>query len=138
MVRQIIQEMRDMVETAKSEAGSPLSALNLVVGLYYQFARSYPVRYRLLLEESRNDTAVGSEARQVFTTVADLVQDAQQSGELRDGDPEQFVALIFGAVHGMADLEQFGLVKVADETAASLPSLLVETLSRKVRAKACV
>jgi AcrR family transcriptional regulator len=134
MVRQIIQQMREIVEAAKSDAASPLSALNLVVGQYYQFARRYPVRYRLLLEESRHDTPVGCEARQVFTSVADLVRDAQRSEELRDGDPEQIVALIFGAVHGMADLEQFGLVKVSDETTVTLPSLLVQTLSRQVRA----
>lgn len=135
MVRQIIQQMREMVETAKADAASPLSALNLAVANHYQFARRYPVRYRLLLEESRHDSAVGSEVRQVFTQIADLVRGAQRSEELRDGDPEQMVALILGAVHGMADLEQFGLVKVADgETAVALPGLLVEMLSRQAKA----
>ncbi len=132
MVRQIIQQMRVAVETAKSEAGSPLAALNLVVSRYFEFARRYPVRYRLLLEETRADSAVGAEARETFAAVAELVNVAQQSGELRDGDPAQIVALIFGAVHGMADLEQFGLVKVApeSETSANLPALLVEILTR--------
>jgi AcrR family transcriptional regulator len=136
MVRQIIEQMRSMVETARSEASSPILALNLVVGQYYIFARRYPVRYRLLLEESRIESPVGHEARQAFMTVADIVQDAQQSGELRDGDPQQIVALIFGAVHGMADLEQFGLVKIAadSESQSSLPKLLVEMLSRPVQA----
>ena len=134
MVRQIIQQLREMIETAKADAASPLSALNLVVARYYQFARRYPVRYRLLLEESRHDSAVGSEARQVFTTIADLVRDAQRSGELRDGDSQQLVALIFGAVHGMADLEQFGLFEVAaSEPPAALPGLLVEILARHAK-----
>jgi len=137
MVRQIIQQLREMVETAKADAESPLSALNLVVAQYYRFARRYPVRYRLLLEESRHDSAVGTEARQVFMTIADLVQDAQRAEELRDGDPEQIVALIFGAVHGMADLEQFGLVKVADAAPpVALPGLLMEVLSRQAKATA--
>ncbi len=136
MVRQIIEQMRAMVETARSEASSPILALTLVVGQYYLFARRYPVRYRLLLEESRIESPVGHEARQVFMTVADIVQDAQKSGELRDGDPQQIVALIFGAVHGMADLEQFGLVKIApdSDSQSSLPKLLVEMLSRPVHA----
>ena len=107
---------------------SPLSVLRLVAGQYYQFARRYPMRYRLLLEESRQDRVVGREARQVLTTVADVVKDAQRSGELLDGDPEQIAALIFGAVHGMADLEQFGLVKVEAEMIA----LPVEILSRQL------
>jgi AcrR family transcriptional regulator len=135
IVRQTIQQIRDGVDLAKSEAESPLSALNLVVGQYYRFARRYPVRYRMLLEESRHDTAVGAESRQVFTTVADLVQDAQRSKEIWAGDPGQIVALIFGAVHGMADLEQFGLVKgAAEEETTALPSLLVEMLSRQAHA----
>ncbi len=136
MVRQIIEQMRAMVETARNEASSPILALNLVVGQYYLFARRYPVRYRLLLEESRIESPVGQEARQAFMTVAGIVEDAQRSGELRDGDPQQIVALIFGAVHGMADLEQFGLVKISADPDYhfSLPKLLVEMLSRPVQA----
>src|SRR5208283_3066841 len=132
MVRQIIEQMRVSVETARSDAASPLAALKLVIGQYFEFARRYPVRYRLLLEESRSDSAVGAEARQALAAVADLVQVAQRSGELRDGNPAQIVALIFGAVHGMADLEQFGLIRVApeSETSANLPALLVEILTR--------
>ena len=132
MVRQIIQQMTAAVETAKGQASSPLAALNLVVGQYFDYARRYPVRYRLLLEESRRDSAVGIEARQAFNAVSDLVHVAQSSGELREGDPAQIVALIFGAVHGIADLEQFGLVKVASKTDSldSLPTLLVTLLSR--------
>ncbi len=136
MVRQIIEQMRVSVETARSDAASPLAALKLVIGQYFEFARRYPVRYRLLLEESRSDSAVGAEARQALAAVADLVQVAQRSGELRDGNPAQIVALIFGAVHGMADLEQFGLIRVVSEpeSAASLPALLVELLARPVQA----
>lgn len=138
MVRQIIQQLREMVNSAQGQAQTPLSTLRLVIGQYYQFARRFPIRYRLLLEESRHDNAVGGEARQAFTTVADLVSDAQRSGELRDGDPEQIVALIFGAVHGMADLEQFGLVKAPAEadTTVTLPGLLVEMLSREMQTHA--
>lgn len=132
MVRLIIHQIRAAVEEARAEAASPLAALNLVVSRYFEFARSYPVRYRLLLEETRADTPVGAEARAAFASVAELVNIAQQAGELRDGDPAQIVALIFGAVHGMADLEQFGLVTVGSDSSASgkLPELLVEILTR--------
>ena len=135
MVREIIQQMSHVVETARSESESPLAALTHVVAEYYQFARTFPVRYRLLLEESRSDSAVGGEARDAFAAVVDLVHVAQKSGELREGDPEHIVALIFGAVHGMADLEQFGLVKAdaGSEAPAPLPGLLVSLLTREVR-----
>ena len=93
------------------------------------------MRYRLLLEESRSESQVGREARGAFASVVDLVHVAQQSGELREGDPEQIVALIFGAVHGMADLEQFGLVKPCSDSEASsaLPGLLVAMLTRETQ-----
>jgi len=138
MVRQIIQQMNAAVEAAKGQASSPVAALNLVVSQYFDYARRYPVRYRLLLEESRRDCAIGMEARQTFDAVRDLVHLAQNSGELLEGDPAQIVALIFGAVHGIADLEQFGLVKVDSKAdpADSLPTLLVTLLSRHAGAAA--
>ena len=134
MVRQIIQQLCFAVETAQTESASPLAALHLVVGQYFDFARRFPIRYRLLLEESRSDSEVGAESRRAFASVADLVNRAQRSRELRDGDPAQIVALIFGAVHGMADLEQFGLVTVESKSGAALPGLLVEILTRRVEA----
>jgi AcrR family transcriptional regulator len=135
LVRQIIQQLEITVEAAKTEGGTPLARLNLVIGQYFDFARRYPVRYRLLLEESRSESEVGAEARQAFAAVADLVCVAQRARDLREGDPAQIVALIFGAVHGIADLEQFGLLAVASDSAtvATLPSLLVEMLARQVR-----
>ncbi len=135
MVRQIIEQLSAVVETARAETASPVVALKHVVAEYYQFARTFPVRYRLLLEESRSDSAVGSEARKAFESVVELVHIAQKSGDLREGDPEQIVALILGAVHGMADLEQFGLVKAAaaSERSPALPGLLVAMLAREVR-----
>ncbi len=131
LVRQIIHQMRSAVDAARSKASSPAAALSSVVAQYFDYARRYPVRYRLLLEESRRDSAVGVEARQTFDTLTDLVHVAQNSGELQSGDPSRFVALIFGAVHGIADLEQFGLLKGAPDSDAveSLPTLLVTLLS---------
>jgi AcrR family transcriptional regulator len=135
LVRHIIQQMRAVVDAARGRAGTPIAALNLVVREYYQFARRYPARYRLLLEESRSESPVGTEARQAFMTVAELVEDAQQARELKEGDPALIVAIIFGAVHGMADLEQFGLIKVDSDSdaEAALPGLLVEILARQIQ-----
>ena len=132
MVRRIIEQLRGSVESARNETDSPIVALNLVVSQYFEFARRYPVRYRLLLEESRSDSELAAEARQAFATIADFVHIAQRSGDLRDGNPDHIVALIFGAVHGMADLEQFGLIKVESDSDSSpdLPKLLVEILAR--------
>ncbi len=133
MVRRIIEQLGASVESARNETDSSIAALNLVVGQYFEFARRYPVRYRLLLEESRSDTLVAAEARRAFATIADFVHIAQRSGDLRDGDPEHIVALLFGAVHGMADLEQFGLIKVETDSDSSLdlPRLLVQILARR-------
>ncbi len=132
MVRRIIEQLAGLVESARNKTDSSIAALHLVVSQYFEFARRYPIRYRLLLEECRSDSAVAAESRQAFATIADLVHIAQRSGDLRDGDPEKIVALIFGAVHGMADLELFGLIKVESDSESSpdLPKLLVEILAR--------
>ncbi len=132
MVRRIIEQLRGSVESARNETDSSIVALNLVVSQYFEFARRFPVRYRLLLEESRSNSEVAAESRQAFVPIADLVHIAQRSGDLRDGNPDHIVALIFGAVHGMADLEQFGLIKVESDSSPSfdLPRLLVQILAR--------
>ena len=60
MVRRIIEQLAHSVESARNETASSIAALNLVVSQYFEFARRYPVRYRLLLEECRSDSAVAA------------------------------------------------------------------------------
>ena len=113
MVRANLDYFNAALEKARRDQPSPFGALDRLVRAYFDFARRFPVRYRFLLEVSREDTPLGAEVRQAFVAVTSLVRAAQQAGELKGGDAEQISALIFGAAYGMADLAQYGLVAVA-------------------------
>ena len=139
MVRANLDYLRAAFEKAEQDASSPFGVLDRVVRAYLDFARRFPVRYRFLLEVSREDTPLGSDVRQAFAVVNGLVRAAQQAGELTDGDPEQIAAIIFGAAYGMADLAQFNLTdRAARETAVpdpppDLAPLLLDLLAAKNR-----
>jgi AcrR family transcriptional regulator len=137
MVRANLDYLSAAFERAEHDAASPFGVLDRVVRAYLDFARRFPVRYRFLLEVSREDTPLGSDVRHAFGVVNGLVRAAQQAGELTDGDPEQIAALIFGAAYGMADLAQFKLTNSAARGAAvpdlppDLAPLLLELLAKR-------
>lgn len=133
MVRANLDQMKAALEKASRNAPSPFGALEQAVRQYFDFARRFPVRYRFLFEVSREDTALGSEARQAFEALAVLVRAAQEAGEIKDADASQISSLIFGAVFGMADLAQFGFAGVStrNEAVDDLALLLLDLLARK-------
>jgi AcrR family transcriptional regulator len=129
MVRANLDYFNAALEKARRDQPSPFGALDRLVRAYFDFARRFPVRYRFLLEVSREDTPLGAEVRQAFVAVTSLVRAAQQAGELKGGDAEQISALIFGAAYGMADLAQYGLVAVNPHDAPDLAPLLLDLLA---------
>jgi AcrR family transcriptional regulator len=136
MVRANLDYFNSALEKARRDQPAPFGALDRLVRAYFDFARRFPVRYRFLLEVSREDSQLGAEVRQAFGAVTALVRTAQQAGELRGGDPEQISALIFGAAYGMADLAQYGLATlaaregaVALDDAPDLAPLLLDLLA---------
>ena len=137
MVRANLDYLNAAFEKAEQDASSPFGVLDRTVRAYLDFARRFPVRYRFLLEVSREDTPLGSDVRQALAVVTGLVRAAQQAGELTDGDPEQIAALIFGAAYGMADLAQFNLANGAARGAAvpdlppDLAPLLLDLLAKR-------
>jgi AcrR family transcriptional regulator len=135
MVRANLDYFRTALEKAKRDAPSPFGALDRLLRSYFDFARRFPVRYRFLLEVSREDSPLGAEVRSAFGAVSSLVRSAQQGGEIKSGDPEQISALIFGAAYGMADLAQHGVTAAAaregtpPEAAPDLAPLLLDLLA---------
>lgn len=119
---------------AAQAAATPLAALRLVVRVYFDFARRHPARYRLLFsdpEVGREGGELEAEALRAFGAVAELVGAAQRSGELRAGGPAELTALLYGAVHGLADLELSGRARAAKgmEEVDALPLLLLDLLA---------
>ena len=135
MARSNLEYFTTAHKKAEREASAPLGALNRLVGAYFDFARRYPVRYRFLVEISREDSPLGTEVRQAFGAVTNLVQAAQRAGEIRSGEAEQISALIFGAAYGMADSAHYGLTTLEapeqppEEAAPDLALLLMDLLA---------
>jgi AcrR family transcriptional regulator len=132
MVRANIDYFNSALEMAAREARSPFAALDQLVRAYFDFARRFPVRYRFLVEISREESLLGAELRKAFGAVAVLVRAAQEAGELKRGDSEQISTLIFGAAYGMANLAQHGLTGVTPGEADSpdLAPLLLDLLAQ--------
>ncbi len=128
------RELGSAFARASETAASPLAALKLVVCLYFDFARRHPARYKLLFSDpdvGREGGELEIEALRAFGVVAGLVGAAQRSGELRAGRPAEFTALLYGAVHGLADLELSGRARAAKgmEAVDALPVLLLDLLA---------
>ncbi len=128
------RELGSAFARASETAASPLAALKLVVCLYFDFARRHPARYKLLFSDpdvGREGGELETEALRAFGVVAGLVGAAQRSGELRAGRPAEFTALLYGAVHGLADLELSGRARAAKgmEAVDALPVLLLDLLA---------
>lgn len=128
------RELRTGFASVAEAATTPLAALRLLVGLYLGFARRHPARYRLLFSDpdfGREGGELEAEALRTFGAVAELVAAAQRSGELRAGEPARLTALIYGAVHGLADLELSGRARAAKgmESVDALPNILLDLLA---------
>ena len=119
MVRANLDYFSNALEKARRDAPAPFQALDHLVRAYFDFARRFPIRYRFLLEVSREDSRLGAEIRQAFGAVTSLVKAAQESGEIQGGDADQTTALIFGAAYGMADLAQYGLTTLGAREGAT-------------------
>jgi AcrR family transcriptional regulator len=117
------RDMNASVEKASQDWPSPFDALKHVIRVYSIFTKRFPARYRLMrsAEDIGQEGELASEVRRTVRTVARLVQTAQQAGQLKDGDPDKFAALIVGAMHGQADLDRSG----TGLTAGKLPPLLL-------------
>ncbi len=122
--------MNAAVEKLRLHGSSAVEVLKFVIQTYHESIMRFPARYRLMLSkvDIGQEGALASEMRRTLRTVARLVQTAQEAGELKDGDPDKFAALIVGATHGQADLDSSGVAQSAGKPA---PSLLVDLLAQK-------
>ena len=128
------RELGAAFANAAETAATPLAALKFVVRSYFDFARHHPARYRLLFSDpdvGREGGELEAEALRAFDAVAELVEAAQRAGELRAGDPAEFTALLYGAIHGLADLELSGRARAAKgmEAVDTLPVTLLNLLA---------
>jgi AcrR family transcriptional regulator len=129
MVRANLDYFSNALERARRDAPAPFEALDHLIRAYFDFARRFPVRYRFLLEVSREDSPLGAEVRNAFGAVTSLVHTAQQAGEIKGLDAGQITALIFGAAYGTAELSVAAREPTTTDIAPDLASLLLDLLA---------
>ncbi len=129
VVAETFRQMDASFTEVQKQESTPQAALKSVIRKYLEFARRFPARYRLLLSDP--DIGCGAviegEARRAFETLCRLVQAVRREGGAENRDPATVAALIWGAAHGLADLEQGGRIRIARD-AASLDDLAEDLL----------
>jgi len=132
VARESFNEVSEILGAATRQANSPLSALRLAVREYFDLARRYPLRHRLLFDISE-EGGLQAEAMLAFASVKDLVLAAQRAGELHDGDPVKIAALICSTVHGLAKLERLGESRAASmlQDVDALTLLFIELITKR-------
>ena len=132
VARESFREVSEILEGAMGRANSPLEALMVAVREYFDLARRYPLRHRLLFAIGEHG-GFEAEARRAFETVTGLIAAAQRAGEIRDGDPAEISALFCSTVHGLAELEQIGhtaAVRALNDV-DSLSRLMLDLVAKK-------
>lgn len=129
-----LRDLNAALKKTSQDWSSPFEALKLAIQAYSSFTRRFPASYLIMLSKVDNgrEGELASEVRRTVSTVACLVQAAQQAGELKDGDPDQLAALIVAEVfsHGDLDHSRKGL-----SVGKLPPLLLLELLAEKSRVR---
>ncbi len=92
----------------------PIQRLKEALGLFIQYGRDYPARYRLLFSDPGIGAAGGSleaAALKAFTAFAGLVEDAQSTGALPPTPTRELAGLIYATAHGLVDLQAGGRMR---------------------------
>ena len=134
VARETFREVSEILEGAMRRASSPLEALTLAIREYFELARRFPLRHRLLFDIGEQG-GLEAEARRAFETVTGLVTAAQHAGQIQEGDSTQMSALICSTVHGLAQLEQVGSASTvrALSDVDSLTQLLLGLITNRSR-----
>jgi AcrR family transcriptional regulator len=129
------REMGAAFKKIAQKETTPSRALRQIVAQYLEFAERSPHRYRLLF----NDPEIGqgrgeleTEALATFEAVVRLIKAGQKEGELKRGDASQFTALLYGSLHGLADLRLSGRTRSAKgmDNIGVLPLILLDLLKK--------
>ena len=109
----------------------PLEALKRLVHAHVELrARSCETLFLVDHGSDQVEGEQGYEAERAVKTIARCVRAAQQAGQVKSGDPDQFATLIVGAIAGASDLSRNGSVKavIGAGDLLSLPLLLIDRL----------
>lgn len=103
-----LRQNRDSMQELR-EGREPGAALRLILHAYVSRAMAHPQMFRLIYGPWRTDSAeLGQAAHGARSLLVEVVQAAQDSGDLPAGDPDRMTALLQALAHGAADLALSG------------------------------
>ena len=97
------------MEAAQKGAAGFAAQMDAMSIAYFRFAREHPahfeVMFNALLEAGGGAAA---ESGPVFTMLTETIREAQQQGEVRQGDPALLARVVWALVHGASMLQRAG------------------------------
>jgi AcrR family transcriptional regulator len=101
------RELTNLMLAAAAKQPGALDRLKHAGLAYIEFALRRPEHFAVMfdapLAEKRHVDVIGA-AKEAFSTLVDLVKNAQEKGELVSGDSGEFALLSWTMVHGVAKL----------------------------------
>jgi len=121
---------RELAAAVSTESLGATSAFEALAMAYVEFAVANPAHYRLMFGKEVLSGAATDElriaARVAFKRSVSIIEECQEAGTMRAGDPMALANTAWATVHGLASLLINGLIENAGEGRA-IHSLLAES-----------
>jgi AcrR family transcriptional regulator len=95
------------LEEARSSAVGFAEQMDAMSVAYFNFAKEHPARFEVMfnaLLEAGGGTA--AETGRVFAMLREIIREAQERGEVRQGDPALLARVVWALVHGVSMLQR--------------------------------
>jgi AcrR family transcriptional regulator len=97
----------DTLEAATNRATGFATKMDAMSVGYFGFAREHPAHFEVM-----SDALIEAGAAQtgrVFAMLRGIIQEAQDQGEVRPGDPSQLARVVWCLAHGVSTLQHDGM-----------------------------
>lgn len=128
------KELAKAANAIRTSSAPPAGKMSQAIGLFIDYSREKPARYRLLFNNPDTAAAGGdlkASALETFEQFRAIVQECQEAGVLPDAPSQALASLIFASAQGLLAMEgngqmhpEKGLSNVGDSM-----ELLLELLS---------
>ena len=116
-------EFADALATATQSAAPDFgSRMSAMFAAYLKFAREHRAYYDVMFdaEELGDETQAprDSEGARAFAILAGTIREGQESGDVREGDPDALARFVWSTVHGISTLhfdQDAGFMELSEE-----------------------
>jgi len=100
-------EFGNALQKARNSAAGFAAQMDAMSVAYFNFAKEHPAHFEVMfnaLLEAGGGTA--AETGRVFAMLKEIIGEAQQRGEVRQGDPALLARVVWALVHGVSMLQR--------------------------------